>query len=99
MDAGRYINPYTDFGFKKLFGTEMNKDLLISFLNALFNGREQEITDVEYLNAHSFPGRKIWDAEFTDGILRVELPKADAPAVKHRIFQGSQHLLLHLCHP
>ena len=22
----RYINPYTDFGFKKLFGTEMNKD-------------------------------------------------------------------------
>jgi len=28
----RYINPYTDFGFKKLFGTELNKDLLISFL-------------------------------------------------------------------
>ena len=47
---GRYINPYTDFGFKKLFGTEMNKDLLISFLNALFNGRKQEITDVQYLN-------------------------------------------------
>ena len=47
----RYINPYTDFGFKKLFGTEMNKDLLISFLNALFNGRKQEISDVQYLNA------------------------------------------------
>ena len=51
MTKEKYINPYTDFGFKKLFGTEMNKDLLISFLNALFNGREQEITDVEYLNA------------------------------------------------
>lgn len=51
MDSGRYINPYTDFGFKKLFGTEMNKDLLISFLNALFNGSKQEITDVQYLNA------------------------------------------------
>ena len=51
MDTGRYINPYTDFGFKKLFGTEMNKDLLISFLNALFNGKKQEITDVQYLNA------------------------------------------------
>ena len=24
----RYVNPYTDFGFKKLFGSEMNKDLL-----------------------------------------------------------------------
>jgi len=53
MDSGRYINPYTDFGFKKLFGTEMNKDLLISFLNALFNGRKQEILDVQYLNAEN----------------------------------------------
>ena len=36
----RYVNFYTDFAFKKLFGTEMNKDLLISFLNALLQGRE-----------------------------------------------------------
>lgn len=27
----RYINPYTDFGFKKLFGTEFNKELLADF--------------------------------------------------------------------
>ena len=46
----RYINPYTDFGFKKLFGTELNKDLLISFLNALFDGK-QVITDVRYMNS------------------------------------------------
>ena len=44
----RYINPYTDFGFKKLFGTEMNKDLLISFLNALFRG-EEVVTDITFL--------------------------------------------------
>jgi predicted transposase/invertase (TIGR01784 family) len=31
----RYINPYTDFGFKKLFGEEANKDLLVDFLNQL----------------------------------------------------------------
>ena len=31
----RYINPYTDFGFKKLFGEEASKDLLIDFLNAV----------------------------------------------------------------
>ena len=43
VNATRYINPYTDFGFKKLFGTELNKDLLISFLNALFNNSEKEI--------------------------------------------------------
>ncbi len=41
MTKEKYINPYTDFGFKKLFGTEMNKDLLISFLNALFNNSEK----------------------------------------------------------
>lgn len=45
----RYINPYTDFAFKKLFGTELNKDLLISFLNALLHG-QQTIKDVTYLN-------------------------------------------------
>ncbi len=33
LDSGRYINPYTDVDFKKMFGTEMNKDLLISFMN------------------------------------------------------------------
>ena len=27
----KYVNPYTDFGFKLLFGTAMNKELLISF--------------------------------------------------------------------
>ncbi len=51
MVRERYINPYTDFGFKKLFGTEMNKDLLMSFLNALFNNDEKEIEDVQYLNS------------------------------------------------
>ena len=45
-----YINPLTDFGFKRIFGTTMNKDLLISFLNALFDG-EEVIEDVSYRNA------------------------------------------------
>ncbi|MBR4678687.1 MAG: Rpn family recombination-promoting nuclease/putative transposase [Bacteroidales bacterium] len=51
----KYFNPYTDFGFKKLFGTELNKDLLISFLNALFEKNPEiphdEITDITYLNS------------------------------------------------
>jgi predicted transposase/invertase (TIGR01784 family) len=38
----RYVNPYTDFGFKKLFGTELNKELLISLLNALFDRSAQQ---------------------------------------------------------
>ena len=46
----RYINPYTDFGFKKLFGTEMNKDLLMSFLNSFLDIKET-ITGIKYLNS------------------------------------------------
>ena len=46
----RYANFYTDFAFKKLFGTEVNKSLLISFLNSPFDG-EEVITDLTYLNA------------------------------------------------
>lgn len=46
----RYVNPYTDFAFKLLFGTELNKELLISFLNALLHG-EQTIKEVTYLNS------------------------------------------------
>lgn len=47
--TGRYVNPYTDFGFKWLFGTEVNKDLLIGFLNALLQ-RESPIKDITYKN-------------------------------------------------
>ena len=52
LTGERYINPYTDFGFKKLFGTPLNKDLLISFLNALFDGKEV-IEDLTYINSEN----------------------------------------------
>ncbi|HZH54461.1 MAG TPA: PD-(D/E)XK nuclease family transposase, partial [Sphingobacteriaceae bacterium] len=42
-----FIDLTSDFGFKKLFGSEPNKDLLISFLNAIFQGRKV-IHDLEY---------------------------------------------------
>lgn len=46
----RYISLLTDFGFKRIFGTNPNKDLLIDFLNSLFNG-EQVVKDVTFLNS------------------------------------------------
>ena len=48
----RYINPFTDFGFKKLFGTEFNKELLIDFLNQVLRDRER-IQDLTYLNTEN----------------------------------------------
>jgi predicted transposase/invertase (TIGR01784 family) len=44
---GRFIDPLTDFGFKRLFGSEPDKDLLIDFLNELLKGKKQ-IADVSY---------------------------------------------------
>jgi predicted transposase/invertase (TIGR01784 family) len=48
----KYINPYTDFGFKKLFGEEANKDLLIDFLNQLLPAHHQ-IADLNFRNPES----------------------------------------------
>ena len=43
----KYINPLTDFGFKKLFGSEPNKILLIDFLNQILPDKHQ-IKDLTY---------------------------------------------------
>lgn len=48
----RYISLLTDFGFKRIFGTAMNKELLICFLNSLFDGK-QVVKDLKYLNAEN----------------------------------------------
>ena len=41
----KFINPFTDVGFKIIFGQEMTKDLLIDFLNDLLVG-ERHIQDI-----------------------------------------------------
>ena len=40
---GKFINPFTDFGFKHIFGREMDKDILIEFLNDLLEGEQSLI--------------------------------------------------------
>jgi predicted transposase/invertase (TIGR01784 family) len=45
----RYINPFTDFGFKKLFGEEASKPMLIDFLNALLS-QTNKIVDINFKN-------------------------------------------------
>mgnify|MGYP000213010510 CR=1 FL=1 len=59
---GKYINPFTDEGFKRIFGQEINKDLLISFLNELIHG-DNPIVDIVFRDKEIFPqffdGRRI----------------------------------------
>ena len=46
---GKYIDPFTDFGFKRLFGEECNKDLLLDFLNELLYKKEGKIVSLSYI--------------------------------------------------
>ena len=46
---GRFINPFTDTGFKILFGQELSKPLLIDFLNNLLDGKDR-VVDLKFLD-------------------------------------------------
>jgi predicted transposase/invertase (TIGR01784 family) len=48
----KYMNPYTDFGFKRLFGIEANRDLLIDFLNQVLP-LEHQIQELSFRNSES----------------------------------------------
>jgi len=43
----RYLDPLTDYGFKRILGSEPDKDIMIDFLNALFEG-EKVIINITY---------------------------------------------------
>lgn len=47
MLSERYVNPFTDYGFKRLFGVEPNKDILIAFLNQILPAPHQ-VEDLSY---------------------------------------------------
>lgn len=45
-----FINPKTDYAFKKIFGSSESKEILISFLNALIYEGNSTIQDLEIIN-------------------------------------------------
>ncbi len=55
----RYINLFTDYGFKKIFGEEPNKNLLLDFLNELLREERGEILDLTYLKTEQLGGTDI----------------------------------------
>ena len=61
----RYINPFSDWSFKRIFGQEYSKDLLIEFLNQLLLG-EQHITNVKFKDKEMLPETKhSWSCQST----------------------------------
>jgi len=87
----RFINPYTNFGFKKLFGEEANKDLLVDFLNQLLPQKHtiKELTfrNVENQSAVALDRKAIFDIHCiseTDERFIVEMQKAKIKYFKDR---------------
>lgn len=51
----RFISPKTDFAFKKIFGSDQSKDILISFLNAIIYSEKDIIQDLEIIDPYNPP--------------------------------------------
>lgn len=54
-NLGTFMNVLTDFGFKRMFGTEKFKHILIRFLNVLFEPQGTKVLDVEFHNKEVLP--------------------------------------------
>jgi predicted transposase/invertase (TIGR01784 family) len=89
--ADVFVNPFTDFGFKRLFGEEPNKGLLISFLNTLLPAKHQikelQYTKNEYQGYSALDRKAIFDLNCistTGERFIVELQKAKQNFFKDR---------------
>lgn len=88
----KYINPFTDYGFKRIFGEEPNKELLLDFLNELLKEKEGVITQLSYLPNEKLPisvgdRRAIFDIYCTNEKgeqFIVEMQKAEQKFFKDR---------------
>ncbi len=92
----KYINPLTDFGFKKLFGTEPNKALLIDFLNQILpDSKIKDLTYVstEHLGKTAIERKAVFDLSCigeNDERFIVEMQKAKQNFFKDRsVFYAS----------
>ena len=87
----KFINPFTDIGFKRIFGQEISKPVLIAFLNALLDG-ERKIVDLQYLDKEQ-PGETIDNRSLiydvyckldNDDYIIVEMQNKSQPFFKNR---------------
>jgi len=98
--VSKFIDPLLDFSFKRIFGTEPNKDLLIALLNGIFRGRKH-IVDLVY-NKHEHVGDTaelgsvIFDLTCTsiDGeIFIIEVQRSGQVNLKRRmLYYGSKRI-------
>jgi predicted transposase/invertase (TIGR01784 family) len=81
LSSDRYINPLTDFGFKRLFGTEPNKNLLIDFLNVILPSQHR-VKDLTYRSTENLVDLDLYCQSENGEKFIVEMQKA-----KHNYFK------------
>ncbi|MEM8637434.1 MAG: Rpn family recombination-promoting nuclease/putative transposase [Cyanobacteria bacterium P01_G01_bin.54] len=62
----QFLNPKTDFAFKKIFGSPQSKPILTSFLEALLYGEQQVIVDLDILDPYQAPKLTGWKDTYLD---------------------------------
>ena len=63
----KFINPRTDFAFKRIFGSESDPSKLISLLNAVLQAQgDKQITSIEILNPYNAPKISLLKESFLD---------------------------------
>ena len=101
-----FINPKIDFAFKKIFGSEDSKDILISFLNALIYEEKPVIQDLEILNPYLAPKirgvkdtyldikAKIKDVDGSDRTVIIEMQVLNVEGFEKRILYTLKSFVL-----
>ncbi len=54
-DTMQFLDVKTDFAFKKVFGSEQSKEILIDFLNAIIDFEDATITDLTIVDPYQVP--------------------------------------------
>ncbi|MBD2152896.1 Rpn family recombination-promoting nuclease/putative transposase [Pseudanabaena sp. FACHB-1277] len=84
LSGDRYVNPFTSFGFKRLFGTESNKNILIDFLNVILPSHHQ-VKDLTYCSTGNTPlDLNLYCQSENGERLIVEMQKAKHNYFKYR---------------
>lgn len=93
MAFSRFLDPKNDYLFKRLFGTEKNKDILIYFINSILHlSGEEAVQDVTYLRADQNPEYAYKKQSVVDVLCRdqtgtqfiIEMQVAKTPGFEER---------------
>ncbi|MCY7408334.1 MAG: Rpn family recombination-promoting nuclease/putative transposase [Alkalinema sp. CAN_BIN05] len=78
-----FINPRTDFAFKKIFGSEQSHDILISFLNGILYAGEPAIQDLTIINPYQAPIIKGLKSTYLD--IKAELKTGEMVVIEMQV--------------